>query len=79
MSGDKTKITKFLSKLSTKTRHFYVLDNYGDKTVDKLCESVGKPGKMHFVVEVAPSEIIALTKFSLTYLKQIGCDIFNTA
>ena len=64
MSGDKTKITKFLSKLSTKTRHFCVLDNYGDKTVDKLCESVGKPGKMHFVVEVAPSEIIALTKFS---------------
>lgn len=65
VTGDKAKITKFLSKLSAETRHFYVLDNYGDKTADKLCESVGKPGKMHFVVEVPPSGIIALVKFSL--------------
>lgn len=64
-AGDKAIITRFLSKLSTETRHFYVLDNYGDKTANKLCESVEKPGKMHFVVEVVPSEIIALVKFSL--------------
>lgn len=63
--GDKENITKFLSKLSRETRHFYVLDNYGDATAIKLCESLVKPEKLHFVAEVAPSEIIALVKFSL--------------
>lgn len=62
---DKEKVIKFLSKLSATTRHFYVLDNYGEKTASKLCESVTRPEKFHFVVELDSSEIIALVKFSL--------------
>jgi hypothetical protein len=65
VSGDKANIAKFLSKLSANTRHFYILDDYGEKTADKLCKSLIKPEKLHFVVEVEPNEIIALVKFSL--------------
>lgn len=62
---DKMKLTKFLSELSEDTRHFYVLDNYGKKTADNVCEFVVKPEKLHFVAETGSSEIIALVKFSL--------------
>ncbi|MBU1016923.1 MAG: GNAT family N-acetyltransferase [Patescibacteria group bacterium] len=64
-SNDKAGIIDFLSSLSEETRHFYVLDDYGEKTADSLCKSVGKAGKMHFVVVNNSSEIIALVKFSL--------------
>ena len=62
---DKGKLTKFLSGLSDTTRHYYVLDNYGKKTADNVCESVARPGKLHFVAETESFEIIALVKFSL--------------
>jgi diamine N-acetyltransferase len=62
---DKEKITEFLSGLSDNARHYYVLDNYGKKTADNVCESVVKPEKLHFVAETESSGIIALVKFSL--------------
>lgn len=65
LSDDTEKITEFLSGLSDTTRHFYVLDNYGEKTADSICRSVSKPEKMHFVVETPSNEVIAVVKFSL--------------
>lgn len=65
ISDDNEKITKFLSELSEDARRFYVLDNYGEKTADDVCESVVKPEKLHFIAETESSEIIALVKFSL--------------
>lgn len=63
--GDRVAITDFYSKLSDTTRCLYVLDNYGDRTADRLCESLTNPEKLHFVVQNNLSEVIALMKFSL--------------
>lgn len=65
MPNDKEKIIKFLSQLSEKTRRFYVLNDYGNKTANALCKSLVKPEKLHFVAETEPSKIIAVVKFSL--------------
>lgn len=63
--NDTVKIVDFLSKLSLQTRQFYTLDDYGIKTAEALCKSLTKPEKLHFVIEVDSSEIIALVKLSL--------------
>jgi len=62
---DKAALVDFYSKLSESTRHLYVLDNYGDRTAIRLCESLSNPEKLNFVVQNNQSEIIALMKFSL--------------
>lgn len=62
---DIDKLADFYSKLSQGTRGFYVLDDYGEKTATRLCESLSNPEKMHFVIENNLGEIIAIMKFSL--------------
>lgn len=63
--SDKSKLVKFLAKLSANTRHFYILDDYGEKTAEHLCRSLSNHEKKHFIIENNKKEIIALVKFSL--------------
>jgi len=62
---DKTRLASFYSGLSKSTQNFYVLDDYGEKTATRLCDSINNPEKMHFVLENDLKEIIAIMKFSL--------------
>jgi len=64
-TSDKSKLAEFLSKLSDKTRYFYQLDDYGDKSAEHLCSSLSNPEKKHFIIENNAKDIIALVKFSL--------------
>jgi len=62
---DKTGLVSFYTSLSEVTQGFYVLDDYGEKTAVRLCESISNPKKLHFVIENDLSKIIAIMKFSL--------------
>ena len=63
--ADKARLVSFYSGLSKSTQSFYVLDNYGEKTATRLCNSINNPEKLHFVLENDLKEIIAIMKFSL--------------
>ena len=62
---DVEKLTRFLQRLSEKTRRLSTFESYDSTTAQELCDAINRYDKLRFALESEKKEIVGLFEFTL--------------